>query len=86
MTIWLTLLLTLLPKLLELLLDLFARKEKVSGKQLDQLNRVVWYADQIAGTAPKVGARTGGTPPARQAAGKTSVTRKRATSRPHSGT
>jgi hypothetical protein len=63
MSILLSILISLLPTLLKLLLDLIGRKGRVSGRQLEQLNRVTWYADQIAAAAPKVGAMNGGLPP-----------------------
>ncbi len=76
MSIVLTILISLLPTLLKLLLDLIGRKGRVSGRQLEQLNRVTWYADQIATAAPKVGAMKGGTPPEeeRQKAAKAKAT------------
>lgn len=58
-------LLTFLPLILDLLTKDVAKNRKWKGRQLDELNEVTWYADQIAAAAPKVGAAKGGVPPER---------------------
>lgn len=63
MSIWLTLLLAALPKILEWITALISRGVKATGRQLEQLNQVVWYAGQISGLASTAGAMPGGTPP-----------------------
>ena len=63
MSIWITLLLTLLPKVLEWIATLIAKGAKATGRQLEQLNQLTWFAGQIAEQAPAAGATAGGTPP-----------------------
>ena len=68
MAIVLQLLLAFLPKILEWILGLLRSGQYASGRHLEQLNQVTWYASQIAERAPGVGATMGGTPPPMRAA------------------
>lgn len=68
MSIVITLLLSLLPQLLEWIFSLFGKGKMLSGRQLDQVNRITWYADQIRQNAPKVGCAVGGVKPEVEAA------------------
>ena len=63
MAIFITILLQFLPLILKWLLSLLQGGKQLAGGQLERMNRVTWYAAQIADAAPKVGCAVGGTPP-----------------------
>ena len=63
MSIWISILLAFLPKILEWILSLIKDNKKLSGKQLEKMNQVTFYAAQIAELAPKAGCTVGGVPP-----------------------
>ncbi len=63
MSIWLTLALTLLPRILEWITGLLSRGRVATGRQLEQLNQVTWYCDQIRSSSHKVGGTAGGVKP-----------------------
>lgn len=60
MTIVFQILLSLLPQLLKWLASLSEKKERLSGRQLDQMNRITFYAGEVSNLAPKVGCAVGG--------------------------
>lgn len=55
--LWSLLLSLALPKLLEWLKNLLLNGKAVTGRDLGKLNETLWYCQQIAECAPKVGAK-----------------------------
>jgi hypothetical protein len=55
--LWSLLLSLALPKLLEWLKNLLLNGKKVAGRDLEKLDETLWYCQQIAEYAPKLGAK-----------------------------
>ena len=63
MSILIAILLAVLPKIIEWLLSLIRSNKQLSGRQLERMNHITWYAAQLAETSPKVGCAAGGMQP-----------------------
>lgn len=63
MAIFIQLLLMALPKALEWLLTLLKKNQRIPVRQMEEMNKITWYADQIRLVAPKAGCAMGGVAP-----------------------